>query len=62
MTVLPPWRSRQPFQEEISKIHEFTQNFGVHICYTVRLYIFDRLAAAVILQMSHNLENRKSVF
>ncbi len=48
-------RRRQLFWEEI---HEFEQNFGVHTCYTVRLNIFDRLAAVVLVQTSHSLENR----
>jgi hypothetical protein len=33
-------------------------NVGVHICYTIRLNTCDRLAAAVLLQTSHSLENR----
>jgi hypothetical protein len=50
-----PARRRQLFWEES---HEFAQNFGFHICYTVRLNVFDRLAAVVPVQTSHSLENR----
>jgi len=71
IAALPPWRWRrhmisktiaarpqQLFWEETSKIHEFAQNFGVHICHTVRLDILDRLTAAVLVQKTHSLENQ----
>ena len=57
-TVAAAARRRQVFYEEISKIHEITLNFGLSIRYTVRLKKFDRLAAVILVQTSHRLENQ----
>jgi len=47
--------------KEISKIHKSAQSLDVHVCYTVRLNESDRLAAAVLVENSHSLEN-KNIF
>ena len=51
-------RRRQVFYEEILKIHEITQNFGVFLRYTISLNKFDPLAAVILVQTSHRLENQ----
>ena len=51
-------RQRQVFYEEILKIHEITQNFGVSLRCTIRLNKFDRLAAVILVQTSHRLKNQ----
>jgi hypothetical protein len=41
------------FLEEITDIHKFVQNFGIHKCNNHRLYGFHRFILAVLFQCSN---------
>ncbi len=48
------------FLEDIAKLHEFAQNFGVYKCNTLRLNEFHRLVITALVKYSHNSEIRNT--